>query len=182
MDRGEGQFQSVKVQVGRESAGMVEILAGLREGDKVVTSAQFLLDSESSLSADFSRMGPPDRQVNNMDHNSMDHSSMNHSSMDHSSMDHSTMDHSSMNHDSMDHSTMDHSSMNQGSMDHSSMDHSTMDHSSMNQGSIDHSTMDHSTMNHGNMAMPEQGQSSDDDELDWLDLDADESPAAGDGK
>jgi Cu(I)/Ag(I) efflux system membrane fusion protein len=202
MDRGEGQFQSVKVQVGRESAGMVEILAGLREGDKVVTSAQFLLDSESSLSADFSRMGPPDRQVNNMDHSNMDHStmdhssmdhstmdhsSMNHSSMDHSNMDHSTMDHGSMNqgsmdHSNMDHSTMDHSSMNQGSMDHSTIDHSTMDHSSMNQGSMDHSTMDHGSMNHSNMAMPEQGQSSDDDELDWLDLDADESPAAGDGK
>ncbi|UPW17538.1 efflux RND transporter periplasmic adaptor subunit [Agarivorans sp. TSD2052] len=62
MARGDGKYQSVKVKLGRESGGKVEILAGLRKGDKVVTSAHFLLDSESSLRADFSRMGPPDRQ------------------------------------------------------------------------------------------------------------------------
>ena len=59
--KGDGKFQSVRVVLGREAAGFIEVLEGLREGDKVVTSAQFLLDSESSLTADFSRIGPPDR-------------------------------------------------------------------------------------------------------------------------
>jgi membrane fusion protein, copper/silver efflux system len=34
----------------------VEILSGLKEGDRVVVSAQFLLDSESSLRAELQRM------------------------------------------------------------------------------------------------------------------------------
>ncbi|MFA6220664.1 MAG: efflux RND transporter periplasmic adaptor subunit, partial [Erythrobacter sp.] len=34
---------------GRESGGRTEILAGLAEGEKVVASGQFLLDSEASL-------------------------------------------------------------------------------------------------------------------------------------
>jgi Cu(I)/Ag(I) efflux system membrane fusion protein len=61
MKRGAGKYQSVRVEVGRESQGQVEILDGLTNGDIIVTSAQFMLDSESSLSADFSRIGPPDR-------------------------------------------------------------------------------------------------------------------------
>ncbi|SEL21094.1 membrane fusion protein, Cu(I)/Ag(I) efflux system [Colwellia chukchiensis] len=53
---GEGSFKSVAVSVGRFDSKNVEILAGLKEGDHVVTSAQFLLDSESSKSSDFIRM------------------------------------------------------------------------------------------------------------------------------
>ena len=53
---GEGKFRSVLVKVGLENQGVVEILSGLKEGQKVVTSAQFLLDSESSINADFDRM------------------------------------------------------------------------------------------------------------------------------
>ena len=34
----------------------VEVLDGLKEGDEVVVSAQFLLDSESSKTSDFLRM------------------------------------------------------------------------------------------------------------------------------
>ena len=34
----------------------VEILSGLAEGDQVVISGQFLIDSESSLQASFQRM------------------------------------------------------------------------------------------------------------------------------
>ncbi|MGY5451975.1 efflux RND transporter periplasmic adaptor subunit [Agarivorans sp. MS3-6] len=63
MKRGAGKYQSVRVEVGRESQGQVEILDGLMSGDTIVTSAQFMLDSESSLSADFSRIGPPDRHT-----------------------------------------------------------------------------------------------------------------------
>ncbi|GAA6171085.1 efflux RND transporter periplasmic adaptor subunit [Colwellia sp. KU-HH00111] len=53
---GEGSFKSVAVSVGRYDSEHVEILAGLSEGEKVVSSAQFLLDSESSKSSDFKRM------------------------------------------------------------------------------------------------------------------------------
>lgn len=53
---GEGSFKSVAVKVGRFDSDNVEILAGLNEGENIVSSAQFLLDSESSKSSDFKRM------------------------------------------------------------------------------------------------------------------------------
>jgi len=53
---GEGRFKSVEVKLGRQGADLVEILLGLEAGERVVTSAQFLLDSESSKSSDFKRM------------------------------------------------------------------------------------------------------------------------------
>lgn len=53
---GEGQFKSIAVTLGREGADNIEILSGLNQDDKVVTSAQFLIDSESSKSSDFKRM------------------------------------------------------------------------------------------------------------------------------
>jgi Cu(I)/Ag(I) efflux system membrane fusion protein len=46
-----GRFQPAEVRTGRESAGKTEILAGLAEGERVVASGQFLIDSEASLSA-----------------------------------------------------------------------------------------------------------------------------------
>ncbi len=48
--RPKGRFEPVEVQVGRESGDQAEILAGLHEGDRVVASGQFLIDSEASLS------------------------------------------------------------------------------------------------------------------------------------
>jgi Cu(I)/Ag(I) efflux system membrane fusion protein len=54
--RGEGRFKSIEVKVGRYDDQFAEVLEGLNEGDKVVTSAQFLLDSESSKTSDFNRM------------------------------------------------------------------------------------------------------------------------------
>ena len=45
-----GRYHPVEVRIGRESGGKTEILAGLGEGQKVVASGQFLLDSEASLS------------------------------------------------------------------------------------------------------------------------------------
>lgn len=58
---GEGSFKSVAVTVGRFDHDNVEILSGLDEGEKVVSSAQFLLDSESSKSSDFKRMNHDDQ-------------------------------------------------------------------------------------------------------------------------
>ncbi|MEQ8692490.1 MAG: efflux RND transporter periplasmic adaptor subunit [Pseudomonadales bacterium] len=44
-----GKFEPRQVQLGFQSAGQVAVLEGLEEGDEVVVSAQFLVDSESSL-------------------------------------------------------------------------------------------------------------------------------------
>ena len=53
---GEGRFKSVNVKVGQFDDKSAEILSGLSEGEQVVTSAQFLIDSESSKTSDFKRM------------------------------------------------------------------------------------------------------------------------------
>lgn len=53
---GDGQYKSLAVTVGALGDDYVAIQDGLLAGDKVVTSAQFLLDSESSKSSDFRRM------------------------------------------------------------------------------------------------------------------------------
>jgi membrane fusion protein, copper/silver efflux system len=55
---GEGRFKSVSVKLGRLDEREAEILEGLEEGETVVTSAHFLLDSESSKTSDFKRMEP----------------------------------------------------------------------------------------------------------------------------
>lgn len=56
LSMGNGQFKPVVVQAGIESNNRVEILNGLNEGDDVVVSSQFLIDSESSLRASLMRM------------------------------------------------------------------------------------------------------------------------------
>lgn len=49
VDQGKGRYAPVNVTVGRESGGRTEVLAGLTTKDRVVTSGQFLIDSEASL-------------------------------------------------------------------------------------------------------------------------------------
>lgn len=53
---GEGRFQPVTVTIGMQTAERIEIPEGLQEGDAVVTSAQFLIDSEAGLRGAFKRM------------------------------------------------------------------------------------------------------------------------------
>jgi Cu(I)/Ag(I) efflux system membrane fusion protein len=53
---GEGKFRAVQVQVGMESSGQSEIRKGLKLGDKVVLSGQFLIDSEASLTGTIARL------------------------------------------------------------------------------------------------------------------------------
>ncbi|MDO8297225.1 MAG: efflux RND transporter periplasmic adaptor subunit [Caulobacter sp.] len=45
-----GRYQPVEIRTGREAGGKTEVLAGLADGEKVVASGQFLIDSEASLS------------------------------------------------------------------------------------------------------------------------------------
>lgn len=53
---GDGKFQSRKVETGAANGGRTEITSGLQEGEEVVTSAQFLIDSESSLKESLSKL------------------------------------------------------------------------------------------------------------------------------
>jgi Cu(I)/Ag(I) efflux system membrane fusion protein len=46
---GDGRFRTQAVRIGNEIADQTQILAGLQEGDQVVVSGQFLLDSEARL-------------------------------------------------------------------------------------------------------------------------------------
>jgi len=52
----EGKFASVDVEAGAERGGRTEIRRGLAEGQKVVVSGQFLVDSEASLRGATARM------------------------------------------------------------------------------------------------------------------------------
>ncbi|MFD2231795.1 efflux RND transporter periplasmic adaptor subunit [Alkalimarinus sediminis] len=54
--QGDGKFKSVLVEAGIEAGKRVQIIKGLNEGDNVVTSAQFLIDSESNIDAEIARM------------------------------------------------------------------------------------------------------------------------------
>lgn len=52
----DGGFKSLEVKVGNQDKRYIEVLSGLNEGDAIVVSAQFLIDSESSKTSDFMRM------------------------------------------------------------------------------------------------------------------------------
>ncbi|WP_116368805.1 efflux RND transporter periplasmic adaptor subunit [Parahaliea mediterranea] len=80
---GEGRFKSVAVRPGRLDPQSVEILEGLEAGDRIVVSAQFLIDSESSKRSDFQRM----QSAPAADHSTMDHSTMDHAAMGHTAKD-----------------------------------------------------------------------------------------------
>lgn len=51
VDRGEGKMEIRKVGLGPKGDGYYEVLSGLNEGDKVVSRANFLIDSESKIQA-----------------------------------------------------------------------------------------------------------------------------------
>jgi len=64
---GDGKFKSVAVEPGRIGEQQVEIVSGLSNGERIVTSAQFLIDSESSKTSDFKRMTQPEPMAEQMD-------------------------------------------------------------------------------------------------------------------
>ncbi|MGB5831943.1 MAG: efflux RND transporter periplasmic adaptor subunit [Thiohalocapsa sp.] len=72
-DGGNDRFQPVDVVTGMQRGGEVEVLSGLAEGDEIVTSGQFLIDSESSLQASFMRLSgsgdePPESMSGGQSH------------------------------------------------------------------------------------------------------------------
>ena len=56
VDLGKGYFESRPVKIGRRGRDGVEVLSGLSLGESVVSSANFLIDSESKLKAAISGM------------------------------------------------------------------------------------------------------------------------------
>ncbi|RMD78159.1 MAG: efflux RND transporter periplasmic adaptor subunit [Gammaproteobacteria bacterium] len=60
--RAPGRFEPRQVRLGVSAGGWVQILEGLRPGEEVVTSATFLIDSESSIREAAAKMLPPGRQ------------------------------------------------------------------------------------------------------------------------
>ncbi|CAE6766556.1 efflux RND transporter periplasmic adaptor subunit [Paraburkholderia haematera] len=53
---GDGRLQPVNVTVGKDNGDETEVLSGLTDGDQVVASGQFLIDSEASLKSVLPRM------------------------------------------------------------------------------------------------------------------------------
>jgi membrane fusion protein, copper/silver efflux system len=51
IDKGDGRFEPREVKLGQHGGGFIEVKDGLSEGEAVVTSANFLIDAESNLSA-----------------------------------------------------------------------------------------------------------------------------------
>lgn len=51
VDRGNGYFEPREVKTGRQFGDRVEVLSGLKAGERIVTSGNFLMDSESQLKA-----------------------------------------------------------------------------------------------------------------------------------
>jgi len=62
VDEGNGYFRSQDVRAGLESGEQTEIVEGLSAGERVVTSGQFLIDSEASLKGVLSRLNAGDKQ------------------------------------------------------------------------------------------------------------------------
>lgn len=56
IDAGQGHFRAQEVRLGDESGGKTVVLDGVKDGDKVVLSGQFLIDSEASLTGTLARL------------------------------------------------------------------------------------------------------------------------------
>ena len=60
LDKGEGRFEPREVKIGLQGGGLTEIRNGIATGDRVVVSANFLIDAESNLKAALSGMTNPE--------------------------------------------------------------------------------------------------------------------------
>jgi len=60
MALGDGKFKSIAVEIGRSNDKLTQVLSGLKSGDEVVVSAQFLIDSESNIASDLMRYNEGD--------------------------------------------------------------------------------------------------------------------------
>jgi Cu(I)/Ag(I) efflux system membrane fusion protein len=100
-----GKFEPRLVTLGLESNGKVIVLKGVNAGEIIVTSAQFLIDSESKLREATAKMLDSIKDENSIDTNkpSINPENMNHENMNHEGMKHEGMKHEGMNHEGMSH-------------------------------------------------------------------------------
>lgn len=64
VDEGDGYFRPMAVKLGPRSGNYFAIERGIKSGDRVVTAANFILDSESRLKGAFANMGrPSEREI-----------------------------------------------------------------------------------------------------------------------
>ena len=59
VELGEGYYDAREVRLGRHADDAIEVLAGIAEGERVVVSANFLIDAESNLKAVIGSLGAP---------------------------------------------------------------------------------------------------------------------------
>ncbi len=117
----EESFKSIGVSVGRKAGEFIEITQGINEGDKVVVSAQFLIDSESSKASDFKRMQSPlDQETHNRE--------MNRTEMHQETKHHQGMLHDGMSHDGMSHESSQPSAEHQKTKNNATKHHEGMHH------------------------------------------------------
>jgi len=177
--KGEGRFKSIAVKVGRIGEDKVEILSGLKDGERIVTSAQFLIDSESSKTSDFKRMHHGEDQPSSVwvaatiksvmpNHRMV---TVKHEAIDAWEWPEMTMDfqvNPKVNFEALTLGTQLHMEITkldngqyemtgthimsgESEEDISSEDEEKLDHSQMDHSEMDHSEMDHSQMNHAQM-------------------------------
>lgn len=58
--KGKGRFEPREVRIGYEAGGYDEVISGLSENEKVASSANFLIDSESRIRAALQNFGKPE--------------------------------------------------------------------------------------------------------------------------
>ncbi len=90
--RGPGRYEPRDVKLGISSEGLVQILDGVKEGEEVVTSAQFLIDSESKLREAAAKMMEVKKPTKADPRPAMDAESMDMKGMDMKGMDMKGMD------------------------------------------------------------------------------------------
>jgi RND family efflux transporter MFP subunit len=59
VDKGEGHFEPREIEVGAHAGDDIVVTKGLKAGERIVTSANFLIDSESQLQAALGSFAPP---------------------------------------------------------------------------------------------------------------------------
>jgi Cu(I)/Ag(I) efflux system membrane fusion protein/cobalt-zinc-cadmium efflux system membrane fusion protein len=64
IDHGEGNLEPREIQTGPQIDGAIVVLKGLQAGDRIVTSANFLVDSEAQLQAALGAFNPPQQSAN----------------------------------------------------------------------------------------------------------------------
>ncbi|WP_020208297.1 efflux RND transporter periplasmic adaptor subunit [Gilvimarinus chinensis] len=118
-----GVFRSAAVALGQSAGGFTQIVSGLNAGDKVVTRAQFLIDSESNVAAELDRLNADEVKPNNIESGSLNGEKTTPHSVDHSSEagDASSKEggnHGQMNHSHIGHHPIEHEPMNDDDKHH----------------------------------------------------------------